>query len=645
MRKENLGDSISTILQNNYIIPLYQRNFAWEDEEISQLLQDIYESFKKSPNGYYYIGSLVVIKRKNGDYEVIDGQQRLTAITLISKVIDSDNIKEAKLFYDSRPEVEAFFNSFYQTGHTNDVTFDYKVSHLINAVDFIHNAKLNPKENFDIRLSNVDKAFKEYFFKNVILVFVELSAETDVASYFEIMNNRGQQLKKHEIIKAKLLDKIRLPNGSHDISRQKVYTKIWDACSQINIHIQKLFNANERKVLFGDNYNALPSKTAIECLLPNDGELEQQQSSTQQNKIPSIDSILENPLQSVNNKNNNNGEDMEEDESDDKSIIDFPNFLMHIFKIKYQTEQFDIQLNEKFLLDIYDKIEAIVDAEDFIADLFYYRTVFDKYIVKATTNENVDDEYEWTLKSPYKYYYEARKQYSLKYENSFDDQQDKVIKCLSMLQVTFRTRIYKNWLQEILRWFSSTVALDIEKFDYHKKLDELVLSYYSDKDRNFENEIDNATTSYAQGTNTPHFLFNFIDYLYWVAKRSNYNDSKDENQTIANLNHVSDFNFNYRNSIEHHLPQSFEGKTYEKSLIDNLGNLCLVSKSANSRMNNESPIGKADKNGKYYKDKLYPKQKIMYDTTNIVNNWGQEEIEQHYKDVVSLLKQRNEILK
>jgi hypothetical protein len=645
MKTNNLGKNINAILQNKYVVPLYQRNFAWEDEEISQLLQDIYESFKKSPNGNYYIGSLVVIKRKSGDYEVIDGQQRLTAITLISKVLDKGK-NEPNLFYDSRPEVEAFFNSYYQTGQTNDITFDYKVSRLINAIDFINNAKLNSEENFDIKLSNLESdfvSFRNYFFNNVILVFVELPAETDVASYFEIMNNRGQQLQKHEILKAKLLDKIKNIDGTHDKEKQRVYSKIWNACSQMNIHIQKLFEANERKVLFGENYDTLPNKIAIENLLHRDENVEQQQSSIQQNEKFTVDSILKTPLQLINKNSNNSNEDIEEDESDDKSIIDFPNFLMHILKIKYQTEQFDIQLNEKFLLDIYDKIETRIDAEDFIMDLFYYRTVFDKYIVKSTTNENSEDKYEWTLKSPYKYYYEARKQSSLKYKSTFANQQDRIIKCLSMLQVTFRTRIYKNWLQEVLRWFEPDN--DIALLDYQRKLDELVLSYYSDKDRKFENEIGNATISYTQGINTPHFLFNFIDYLYWVAQNTNYNDDKDKNQTIANLNYVSDFNFNYRNSIEHHLPQSFEGKTYEKALIDNLGNLCLVSKSANSKMNNEHPKGKAGKDGKYYNNKLSPKRKIMYDITNNVNSWGQVEIEQHYKDVVSLLKQRNAILK
>ena len=83
----DLGKTLADIFADKYTIPLYQRNFAWRTEEIHQLLQDIYEACRKNPNGNYYIGSLVVMKRHNGDYEVIDGQQRLTVISLIAMLL------------------------------------------------------------------------------------------------------------------------------------------------------------------------------------------------------------------------------------------------------------------------------------------------------------------------------------------------------------------------------------------------------------------------------------------------------------------------------------------------------------------------------------------------------------------------------
>ena len=86
MRKSNdyvKSLKINELLDNDkYIIPIYQRNYAWEDKEISLLIQDLGNACQKAKDNYY-IGSLVVYKRENGDFEVIDGQQRLTTLTLI----------------------------------------------------------------------------------------------------------------------------------------------------------------------------------------------------------------------------------------------------------------------------------------------------------------------------------------------------------------------------------------------------------------------------------------------------------------------------------------------------------------------------------------------------------------------------------
>ena len=69
--------------ETQYIIPIYQRNYAWKESQILQLLYDIKDSEDKN----YYLGSLVVFKRENGDFEVIDGQQRLTTLYIILKAL------------------------------------------------------------------------------------------------------------------------------------------------------------------------------------------------------------------------------------------------------------------------------------------------------------------------------------------------------------------------------------------------------------------------------------------------------------------------------------------------------------------------------------------------------------------------------
>lgn len=88
----------------HYVIPRYQRAYAWEDKEIVQLIDDINDS-----TGDYYIGSLVVakVKGKVETYEVVDGQQRLTTLYLLLHYLVSCGGLEGELgktlSFDCRP--------------------------------------------------------------------------------------------------------------------------------------------------------------------------------------------------------------------------------------------------------------------------------------------------------------------------------------------------------------------------------------------------------------------------------------------------------------------------------------------------------------------------------------------------------------
>lgn len=399
MEVQNLNKSLKEIFKSKYIVPLYQRNYAWAQDEIEQLLQDLYENFKKSKTNLtlnYFIGSLVVLKRKDGLYEVIDGQQRLTTLSLLLKILEQ--VKEPKLFYESRPEVEAFFDSYYRNGSTRDVTFNFKVTHLINAVDLLKQSIVNPDEIKEKSLFDIEDLdnFKKFVFENVVLVRVEIPQDTDVANYFEIMNNRGEQLQKHEILKSFLMETLKDENGDYFEKQQDEFSKIWDACSQMDIHIQKLFSADDRRKYFGESYDEIKQVDFVseEAQSKNGFSITQALEYTSK-KISSVE------IHDI------------DDVSKDQSIIDFPNFLMHIFKVKYQIyydngTEAEIPLNEKDLINVYNGVKNI-DAKDFINDLLYYRTIFDRFIIKATDEEADEEKYKWTLQKPYKYYYDKKK--------------------------------------------------------------------------------------------------------------------------------------------------------------------------------------------------------------------------------------------
>ena len=83
-----------------YVIPIYQRNYAWESDEICALIKDVHDSMDMC-KPVYYTGTLVTYKRDENRYEVIDGQQRLTTIYIILKALETQGICN-RLTYSAR---------------------------------------------------------------------------------------------------------------------------------------------------------------------------------------------------------------------------------------------------------------------------------------------------------------------------------------------------------------------------------------------------------------------------------------------------------------------------------------------------------------------------------------------------------------
>jgi len=89
-----------------FFVPDYQRGYRWREEEVKQLLDDIYENGEKN----YYLQPIVV-RRKGGNYELIDGQQRLTTIYLILSCIKEILPKTPinyQITYETRQETYDF---------------------------------------------------------------------------------------------------------------------------------------------------------------------------------------------------------------------------------------------------------------------------------------------------------------------------------------------------------------------------------------------------------------------------------------------------------------------------------------------------------------------------------------------------------
>ncbi|WMP17146.1 GmrSD restriction endonuclease domain-containing protein [Thiothrix lacustris] len=192
---------------------------------------------------------------------------------------------------------------------------------------------------------------------------------------------------------------------------------------------------------------------------------------------------------------------------------------------------------------------------------------------------------------------------------------------ISMLEVSFYSNNYKNWLKKVLSWLYN--QKNIVPHDYCNFLQEIrgeIIHGY------FES-FDGLNKSLDKGTSVNRFVFNLLDYLIWNENRNNHND----------------FHFSYKNSIEHHYPQNpFESEGMNSKKIsdndlnggcDNFGNLCLVSGSENSRLSNRLPTEKKGHKPSSLKQKLMMEYNV-WDNTEV----GLENIKSHREKMIGLLK-------
>lgn len=498
---EQLNRTIEEVWRERYVVPLYQRNFAWTEDQIGQLLQDLYDH---SPNGYlgkgecdnYYLGSLVLLQRRDGIWEVIDGQQRLTALHIICRYLGI--LSSPRITYDSRPSVERFldglFNSLSWDTFKSECQrrIDGKIARLTESLDIVESYEIQTgeiKSSITLKgMSDGEKALlSEYIRNKVILVCTPLPEDTDVAAYFEIMNNRGEQLQAHEVIKALLMSDL-------GTSQRYIFSTVWDACSQMDIPIQKTLSKLRNKGLFGEQFDGLNLE-----IIDNVDFV----GSSIKNEY-TIDRILDSGF----TYDNHDAEDMkEETDTDLKSIIDFPNFLMHAMRLYAEAEKKMVNavpLNaDKMPVT---KPEFISDSMDFIKALLRIRVLFDRYVVKIQGDaDDEENDLKWRLQRPSKYEYNknGNTYFRVGLVNTFsngtstdnDEREDinnRIVKLESMLQVTFKTPKYKEWLYSVLMWMYKETKdnINIEHDSLLRVIEQWSLNYYEMLQKNGTVKVD-----------------------------------------------------------------------------------------------------------------------------------------------------------
>ncbi len=588
-----------------YKIPIYQRNYAWEREEIYALIKDVYDSLKKS---VYYIGTLVTYKRDENIYEIIDGQQRLTTIYIILKALGIENFSNT-LTYSARKVSATTIEKMPMFGKENDMG-------ILNG---FHYAKEALNEIVGNKKANIE-TFKFFFLNKVHIIHYRVPKDVDLNHYFEVMNSRGEQLEKHEIVKAKLCEQL-----IGDDEAMEKFSRIWEACSDMSFYIQQKFP--EMISVFGktmedfemESFDDFPGSNVESSLSLG---------------MKTISTLLNTPIKKIEKNDKNDINDRFQ------PIIDFPNFLLIVLKITRVWNEDDFNplsftLDDKELIKEFDKVNLTPEfVKDFAYNLLLAKYFLDNFVIHHTNGEDRAIENPWKLQCFYKKGSKAAYLKDLYEDNK--PQQNEVIQLLSMFEVAFTPKQRKNYLfyclyhlfedcdlnsyVEFLRKLADKyffdVYLDASKLNdiNQPKPNSFDETIFNNGELNVELEETNRDFNriYPLGSyNIPLYVFNYTDYKLWKkyvvelrgnkAKKNSRNRKDFFNSLGCSDFELDAFNSFYfsrtRKSLEHYYPQAKAGDNMLISThdINSYGNFAMIGSDANSSGSNWNPIDKKNR--------------------------------------------------
>lgn len=564
----------------------------------------------------YYIGTLVTFKRDENVFEVIDGQQRLTTIYIILTAMGEK--LGNRLAYSSRKT----------STQTITAMSKFEKNKEVKVSDFGEEYDLSIKNGYNfakeaLKDVNMDK-FKEYFLNHVHIIHYRVPKDVDLNHYFEVMNSRGEQLEKHEIVKAKL-------SALLEKEDMKKFCQIWEACSDMSFYIQqKLPNMyiqkelpNKKNVFGTDMSNFIPQ--SFEELYIESNHTDDKMTTK------SIAELLNAPVKKEIAKGDCDSNDSFQ------PIIDFPNFLLIVLKITRMQEKgfnpSEFTLDDKELINEFDKVKLTPEfVKQFAYNLLLAKYYLDNYMVHHINGEDKAIENPWKLQ----YYCKKGKGKSAYMTDLIDydkSKQRELVHLLSMFEVAFTAKQRKNYLFYCLLHLFN----DWDEDNYLKFVRNLANKYFFDvyldanklnernqpKPNSFDETIiqngklnvglkdinRNFNGIYPQGSsNIPLFVFNYTDYRLWKKYADELRGNRAKKGSKARseffialgcgdfgLETFDDFYFSRtRKSLEHYYPQAKAGedKPITPEEINCFGNFAMIGSDANSSGSNWNPTVK-----------------------------------------------------
>lgn len=225
---------INDLLKERFFIPKYQRGYRWDERQVKNLLDDIWEFREKNQNGstdaFYCLQPVVVSLKENGEWEVIDGQQRLTTIAIILEFLKSVMSLFEKEKYSIRYETRTQSASFLQDIKLDQKTENIDYFHICTAYETIDawfkEKNGVDKSNFLTTLLNDNNSGK-----NVKVIWYDVSDENTSEKYaidiFTRLNIGKIPLTNSELIKALFLQEKNFKSEAYYFKQNQIASE-WD---------------------------------------------------------------------------------------------------------------------------------------------------------------------------------------------------------------------------------------------------------------------------------------------------------------------------------------------------------------------------------------------------------------------------------
>lgn len=182
-------------------LPEYQRPYSWNKEQLYQLMSDLNEHFFEKGKFIdqlpYYLGTILLYENENGNFEIIDGQQRITTLLILDHAYaDNSYLLEANW--------ELSYSSLLSTARIKD-NYEHLQSELSSE------------------FANVTGRLRDIYSKVVISVIIT-NNEDEAFTFFDSQNSRGVSLSPVDFLKSYHLRELK-----DDIALQEVFAKKWDS--------------------------------------------------------------------------------------------------------------------------------------------------------------------------------------------------------------------------------------------------------------------------------------------------------------------------------------------------------------------------------------------------------------------------------